>query len=178
MNNNIFQINEGSYQLRLYNNIYSNIHNNVYNNVHDTIFDGICDDEAYYLNIDKITNKYYIGIYFQDNDNIYILSSSVSNDTFFKYNTYELINYLDNISCVANNVLNLEIMKLNIQNDGTYTVILKTYWIKLIQRHIKKLFKIRNSMIINNLYNYNIKYNYTLRIPLKGMLNIYKKNDR
>ena len=78
----------------------------------------------------------------------------------------------------------IHIMKLNILNDGTYSVILKTYWIKIIQRHWKKVFIIRNSIIKKRMTNsiqrnFELRGNYGIglnRIPtIYGLLKAYSK---
>jgi hypothetical protein len=37
-------------------------------------------------------------------------------------------------------------MKLNILQDGTYSVIKKTYWLRLVQRHWKKIMKMKKDI--------------------------------
>jgi hypothetical protein len=45
----------------------------------------------------------------------------------------------------------IEIMQLNIDKDGLYTAVLKTFWIKIIQRKWKK------RMVEKRQYMYNLK---------------------
>jgi hypothetical protein len=74
-------------------------------------------------------------------------------------------------------------MQLIIKEDETYTVVLKTYWIRLIQRHWKKFFKEKQRVIINRCTLKSLKYfelhgkylpECKIYYSLQGMMNMYK----
>ena len=74
-------------------------------------------------------------------------------------------------------------MKLQMDNEY-YTVILKTYWLSIIQRHMKKIYNERKKIInmrmtINCLKYCEIHGNYpqncSVLSSIKGMLSIYSK---
>jgi hypothetical protein len=144
----------------------------------------ISDEENDFLDSDKEHNKYYIGIYkYYSLFNILLFESCVSNKSFFLYKHNDLLDYLMiNILAPINITPKIEIMKLNILEDGTYSVVLKTYWIKIIQRHFKKVYKewqcnIKKMMHLDNINHiqrtgYN-KPNIARNIYLKGMLSNY-----
>ena len=83
---------------------------------------------------DKTDGKYYIGLPgFIRNTHEYILSSSVSNATFFKYDFNSISRFLVDYSCDF--IFNpcIHILQLHISNSGVYNVTLKTFWLKIVQ---------------------------------------------
>jgi hypothetical protein len=101
------------------------------------IIDIIYEEDNLFLESDKIHEKYYIGIKYDnlDYENNFIFSSSVSPSIFFKYYINNIMEYLYFYSYNIQPITNIDIMQLIIKEDETYTVVLKTYWIRLIQRH-------------------------------------------
>lgn len=159
------------------------------------ILDDMYDFEEEYDLQEKEDEQYFIGIYICMKDNQWFhteeenrklyLGMTVSAKLFFKYEYKYVQKYL----CSAirycpharNYHLKVSIMKLNITDDGLCLVIVKTYWLKLIQRHWKTVMKIRNNIIRNKM-----KYEYLKgrelgkqsieKIPkLRGMLYLYSK---
>jgi hypothetical protein len=92
--------------------------------------------------------------------------------------------YLHSYSIVYVSDKKIDIMNLNIIEDGTYAVIVKTFWLRLVQRHWKKTFQQRK-MVIRGRSNLNAlrireisgKFPRGLnRVPsLHGMLSDYIK---
>jgi hypothetical protein len=109
------------------------------------LFDDIYEDEP--IDEDKIDANYYIGIHHCDASEL-IMAATVTNKTFQHYDNGELLYYLSNYSYVEIENPKLHIMQLRILPDGTYSVVLKTHWIKLIQRTWRRIFKQRNQMIM------------------------------
>ena len=136
------------------------------------------DYEHYYL--EKQNNHYYIGLpLVMEFDNIHILVNSISTNIFFKYPYVQVLRYLWSYSVLKIINPRIEILKLIILPDGTYSVIIKTFWIRIIQRKWKAVFKLRKKlqqfqMLLSSLYFrenngcYPIGFNV---IPgLKGLL--------
>lgn len=136
-----------------------------YNSDEETIIDNIFDEETDFLDSDKINNNYYIGNYFYDKQNNTLLMGSViRNKTFFNYDINYISLYLRQTSCIENVYPEVEIVKLNLIDGKLYSVILKTYWLSIIQRHWKKTY--------SNHRNMNM-------IPkIKGLLNMYNNNTK
>ena len=104
-------------------------------------YNEIFDFEEEHFEEDKINNKYYIGMYSYYSNNI-LLASAVSHHSFFKYNINHIIYYLYSYSVFSRlSKPNINIMKLYITSDGTYIAIIKTFWLKIVQRHMKKLYR-------------------------------------
>ena len=96
--------------------------------------DDIYEEDSSFLEEDKIHKHYYIGIASED----LLLLSTISPKTFYKYD-YQLVRqYLNDYSIQESPPRNIDIFQLEIQNN-TYHVILKTHWIRLIQRRWKKI---------------------------------------
>ena len=140
-------------------------------------------DESSFLNSEKIDNRYYIGSCFKIKyePSLY-LGCAITPKSFFKYDITNIKLYLyeySNGSFVLSKS-KIHIMKLYII-DNKYYVTLKTFWLRIIQRHMKKIYKRQIQIInqyknINLMYQYEIRKNYFNKMPtIKGMLNIYKK---
>ena len=155
----------------------------------DNEYDDINREDYAHLYAEKSHGKYYIGacdkVY---SENFILMASTVSPTVYFKYPHRTIIHYLyyysGNYCGLSPKKISLDIMKLDILEDGTYNVIIKTYWLRLVQRHWKNKYKQRLSIIkqritpTNQLYN-SIHGKYPLHISklpsLNGMLSTYKK---
>ena len=172
----------------------------------DDAYDYIYDQDEEHVLSDKVHNKYYIGkcYKFQEhmedsysNEHIF-LSISVSPTTFFRHTYLDIANYLNvfgSFNCFNyyNNLFNrtriqnIDIMKMAMIEQGNlqmYTVVVKTYWLRLVQRHWRKIYKQQSSIIRQRCKIQNIRYRevhgyypkHIDRLPLlKGMLNCYLK---
>ena len=92
------------------------------------------DDKEY------IQSKCYLGVpYFDPAYKINLLASSICANTFYK-NTYaDLMYYLFYNSISHINNPRMQIMQLHITNN-VYEVVIKTFWLKLIQRTWKNVY--------------------------------------
>lgn len=98
--------------------------------------------------IERTNGTYYLGIcQYIPFRNINLLANSVSQRVYFRNQHSDILRYLVNYSIICINRPRIEIMKLDIQPDDSYSVILKTHWIRLIQRHWKKIYKKRQEII-------------------------------
>jgi hypothetical protein len=116
---------------------------------------------------DKTDGKYYIGMPgFIRNTDGYILSSNVSNTTFFKYDFNSICQFLIDYSCDF--IFNpcVHILQLHISNSGVYNVVLKTFWLKIVQRTWKNIYKKRQQVLFKRKQLNNI-----LLRQIKGKLN-------
>jgi hypothetical protein len=148
----------------------------------DDIIDEIYSREQLFLDSEKQDGQYYIGLSkYMKCQNILLLNS-ISTTSFYKYSYIHVLKYLYYYSLVRLYQPNVEIMKLYILNDGTYSVVLKTHWIRLIQRHWRKALQIREhimkkQMLVRSLYYREIhgKFPYGLNnMPmLTGLMSQY-----
>lgn len=103
-------------------------------------------------NYEPLSDGYYIGIYnkvHNDHDITLLIGNYVPASIFFKYDFLIVKRYLINWSLIAPgiDIQNVEIMKtMTIEyrgNDLITSVIIKTHWLKLIQRTWKNILKNR-----------------------------------
>jgi hypothetical protein len=177
----------------------------------DDICDEIDDMEEEYEEIECENKKYYIGAYkniitystedeenkdsnsfisapeIRDRstkENMLLFVSKVNVNTFFAYTNEVLSTYLYYNSCIIfEQKPTIEIMQLIVAKDGiTYTAVLKTYWIKIIQRTWKKIMEQRKQLQQNmkrNILSVLRTFEYTNRIPqlptIVGMLSLSNK---
>jgi len=174
--------------------------------INDDEYDYIYDEDEEHVLSDKIHKKYYIGKCYKlwsdfhkiEKDDYIYHAISVSPNIFFKYSYTDIINYLNifsSFNCYnyyqnifnRRTIQNTEIMQtIIIQKDNLphYTVVLKTYWLRLIQRHWKHTYKVQKYIINQRCKPQNIRFReihglYPKKfsyIPgIKGLLNCYIK---
>lgn len=141
--------------------------------------------EQDFLDSEKENKHYYIGNKKISDDKQYILyANSVTPTTFFRFNIKDILYYLLDYSIFVTEP-NIDIMQLFILDDYTYTVVIKTHWLRIIQRHWKKIYSQRKYCFnkrkqIRTLmyFERNGRYSYDCDIMpgLHGMLMSYNKN--
>jgi len=147
--------------------------------------DLIYNDDNDHLDSEKTHSQYYIGFCkFLKKPNLFLMLTTVSPKTFYKYQYYHVLKYLYYYSSVRLLNPTLDIMQLKILDDGTYSVVLKTHWIRLIQRHWRKIVGQRMEVIKSRKKVASICWRQTTgRWPhglnilpgIKGMLRQYSK---
>lgn len=102
------------------------------------------DEENEQLDGPKQNGQYYIGACkLIKPDNYFYMLSTVSPALFLQYPLSVVRRYLESASIVYVNRPSVDILKLQILGDGSYTVLIKTYWISLIQRHWRSVLRER-----------------------------------
>lgn len=167
-------------------------------NLEREILDEMYDFEEEFDQEEKEDGQYFIGIYIcmkdiqmwnsggflvTDSNKLY-LGMAISANLFFQYEYKYVQKYL----CSAiqycpyarNFHLKISIMQLNITEDGLSLVIVKTYWLKIIQRHWRNTMK-KKKEIIEEMKTYKYIRNrehgnntYKVIPKLRGMLHQYK----
>jgi hypothetical protein len=114
------------------------------------VVDEIAYSEEEFQDMDKQHNHYYIGsaIYFPQS-NIIQLDIAVSLETLFSYEIDDISLYLAeySITNVMRTLPCVHIIQLDIKHDGEYCAIIKTFWLRIVQRAWKKQFAKRQSII-------------------------------
>ena len=137
-------------------------------------------DEDDHLDRPKEHKRYYIGICCLINNQSFLYMNSVSPKTFFKYNLEDVMYYLKLYSIMYSRTRRLHIMQLDKDNDDAcYNVLLKTHWIRLVQRHWKSKYRAWLSQITSlECIRYRLIRSRPLpRVSLKGMLSHYAKSN-
>ena len=111
------------------------------------ICEQICHEESAHFYEDKEDKQYYIGTCCQPNRNVYlVMSSSISLHTFYQHKFTDVIHYLWLYSIIRTTQSRFEIMQLHILPNGIYNVILKTFWLRIVQRTWKRIFRERQEI--------------------------------
>jgi hypothetical protein len=104
--------------------------------------------DADHLYNEKEHGQYYIGLCkYMRNPKIFLMANTVSTRIFFTFDFQRIFRYLNCYSSMRIQDPKVEIMQLQILEDQTYSVVLKTHWLRLIQRHWKKAFRKRQMII-------------------------------
>jgi hypothetical protein len=105
------------------------------------------------------TGDYYIGMAHKDEcdqcnsgEPIFVLASHISAKSFFSHNLYISHCYLYHYNMficedTEHPHKQIEIMKLIVLEDGTFSVLLKTVWLRLVQRRWKKIMQNRKDQL-------------------------------
>jgi hypothetical protein len=148
-----------------------------------------------YIYRDKNDGEYLIGNYVILNDSEKeIVGSIISNKAFFSFEYSHVNTYLITGTRMYKSkyrsdthIIQIFLDNSNNSNNTEFRIflepVIKTYWIRLIQRHWKKVFRIKKEIIKNQMMLYSLKMREikgkTLfkNIPgIKGMLSIYTEN--
>ena len=103
----------------------------------------LINDEFDFQDDDKVNLDYYVGVCHTVNSGKLILGTSISIKSFFKYDLRHIHEFLEDDSTP----LCIEIMELHIARDLTYNVVLKTFWLRIVQRTWRKIFQQRQKII-------------------------------
>jgi hypothetical protein len=148
-------------------------------------YDSIHNEDSYHFYNDKEDGKYYIGLchpYSLYNTIHWLFSTSVSARCFLQNDYDNINNYLYYYGLVRIPNHEVDIMQVQRQPDETCTVIIKTHWLRLVQRHWKRTYALRRNIIRQRISPQMLHYNQVhgnyppslSRIPsLTGMLSVY-----
>jgi len=147
------------------------------------VIDDIFRDECDFLDTEKQNNHYYLGLCKrQPNNNTILFANAIRPETYFKHQPAYILSYLQLYSIFKIRNPEIDIMQLSILEDSTYTSIVKTHWLRIVQRTWKKIYKQRldimnKRMRLNAMRLFEISGKYPQDInampSLKGMLNQY-----
>jgi len=114
----------------------------------DDEYDSIYQEEELFIDSEKSEGQYIIGLTNKCNHTFGdIYSSGVTAKTLFKFSFQNIVRYLyfNSISLIRNP--RVEIVKIHIDENKTYIALKKTYWLRLVQRHWKKLCIQKNDIV-------------------------------
>jgi len=144
----------------------------------------IYQEDSNHLYMDKIDKNYYIGFCKpMHKPNLILMANSISSNIFFRHSFERIYNYLQHYSTLMLYSPKMEIMQLHITHDEVYSIVIKTHWLRLIQRHWKRIFIARNvilrqRMTPQSLHTFEMtgRFPYGLRtLPgLHGLMESYR----
>jgi hypothetical protein len=169
-----------------------------YQELDDIRFDEIYDYDNRELDEDEETeycdNQYYFGLSTpldlstqepMSYNNHLLFASAITINTFYQFPFDDVQTYLNNYRVIGpqNRMLVPEIMKMKFvdseYNSPIYTVTNKTFWLRLIQRTWKKIYRKRNEFIRKNTVNMlrNREMGQRFILPnIQGMLSYLNDN--
>ena len=151
---------------------------------HEYVIDNVYLEECDFLDTDKQNGVHYIGLcsYLPDR-RLTLYANAIRPKTLFKYSHAHSLSYLQLYSIIKIRNPVIDIMQLAILDDNTYTVIVKTHWLRIIQRTWKKVFQLRKSVLnkrmqIGSIRLFELSGKYpedaTYMPTLQGMLHNYR----
>lgn len=145
--------------------------------------EAIYRDDSQHFYEEKTNKQYYIGVCkYIPRRQLILLFNSVSARVFLKHPLRHICDYLERLSIQSTRSTKLHIMQLDVLPDHTYSVIIKTHWLRLVQRHWKKIFRERKEifkrrMSINCLHHREITGRYkqgnNVLPTIYGMMSMY-----
>ena len=149
------------------------------------VIDNIYRDECEYLDTEKQDGHYYIGVAGCISTSAILYANSIRPQSFFKYSYAHSLSYLQLYSIFRIRRPSIDIMKLSILDDSTHVAILKTHWLRIVQRTWRKIYNERRIIMkkrmmpeTRRLFEISGRYpQYASYMPtIKGMLNAYNKS--
>jgi hypothetical protein len=137
----------------------------------DAIFDKIVSKELEENDPDIMfqDGRYYLGMSTinQEPNHYHLVASTISAKQWFSYSCEDTDEYLRQYSMIElDNEASLEIMKVHEQPDNSLGVVLKTHWIRLVQRAWRNVLGRRDQVTTSFYAKQDPRYCY----QLKGML--------
>ena len=105
----------------------------------------ILSDDYQHSFEEKQDKYYYLGSCWKQDDK-WTMTNSVSARVFFRYSFLDIIHYLWLFSLVRMSSPHLHILQLRISQDGTYNVVIKTFWLRIVQRTWKRIYRERQEI--------------------------------
>lgn len=148
-------------------------------------YDSIHNEDSFHFYSEKEHGKYYIGLchkYTSPNFTQWLLSTSVSAQSFYRHTYDKINNYLYYYGLVRVPRHQIQIMQVHRVPYDTCAVIIKTYWLRLVQRHWKRTWAQRKSVILRRMSPHNQLYrqihgkyprDISMLPTIKGMLSVY-----
>ena len=128
---------------------------------------------------DREDGSYYLGMYYyeggQDQSSILLLANTVSAPVYLKNKHNDVVNYLVDYSMFPVDEQRVDIIKLSILPDLTYSSIVKTYWIRLIQRHWRNTILNKQTLwkTPGFLRSRELGVRHCMRPSIRGLLSAY-----
>jgi hypothetical protein len=122
--------------------------------------------------IECIPDQYYIGTFkYLEMQNILLFAKKIHISTFYKYSKQQLSEYLYWYSGIyICDKPHLEILQVKVDPQGVYSCIIKTFWLRLIQRRWKAVFHREKLFYRKNILSILERRERTGYLPFKTKL--------
>ena len=114
--------------------------------------DAISFDERRFRGLEKKDGQYFIGYtQYVESESAWLFVYAISAQSFFRHDIEKVSEYLYEFGHICDMGAGagagaVDILQLRIMEDGLYTSIIKTHWIRLIQRHWLKVIGMRRAI--------------------------------
>lgn len=105
----------------------------------------IMQDDYQHSFEEKQDKHYYLGSCWKQADK-WTMTNSVSTRVFYRHSFLDIIHYLWLFSLVRMSSPHLHILQLCIADDSTYNVVIKTFWLRIVQRTWKRIYRERQEI--------------------------------
>ena len=129
-----------------------------YESDEDELYQDIEDAETEFENTEKHDGHYYLGTPWTGS-HFMLMNGTVSVATFLGYEYSRILGYLRAYSVFyVSPQSQIEIMKLIVNPDQAYTTVIKTHWLRLVQRRWKHVYRERQRVIARRMSIQNQEY--------------------
>jgi hypothetical protein len=119
--------------------------------VDESVTDEIFEMDEDFMDADKLDLAYYIGLPgYLPSQNQLLLMNSISPNAFFKHDHATVLKYLVEYSTSRIHKPKVHILQVHVDERQAYNVTIKTFWLKLVQRAWKRVFRERQQIITQN----------------------------
>ena len=106
----------------------------------------IHENNIAYLDTPKVSDQYCIGMSTR-HGRTYLLANSISIEIFLQISYENALQYLYQYSGTYIEFPEIDIIKIKVLSDGRYVGVIKTFWLRCIQRKWKQIIKSRKEII-------------------------------
>lgn len=123
-------------------------------------FDNIYLLESEFADSDKYTGQYIIGISCGPFNPLFteLFTAGVSSRTFFRFPFESVVHYLYCSSVVYLHSRDIDIIKIYVDPQDRYIAIKKTFWLRLVQRRWKKVYRERCDILERRMHLSSLRY--------------------
>jgi len=131
-----------------------------YGSIDSFEFDNIYLLESEFADSDKYTGQYIIGISCGPFNPLFteLFTAGVSSRTFFRFPFAAIVHYLYCSSVVYLHSTTIDIIQIYVDHQDRYIAIKKTFWLRLVQRRWKKIYRERCDILARRTHFTALRY--------------------
>jgi hypothetical protein len=145
----------------------------------DEIYERIFKEDEDHLYVDRDDGHYYLGLQqYMRRRNLLLLVNTVSAKVYLRHSHQDVVDYLEEYSMIRVNEPKLDIIKLHVLPDLSFSSVVKTYWIRLIQRHWRSALARRLSMWKSCRFQRRREVGLVRCTPvsIRGLMSMYRRD--
>lgn len=146
----------------------------------DDIYETIFQEDQEHLYVDREDGHYYLGVHrYMHRRNLLLLINTVSAPVYMRHQHEDVVDYLQEYSMIHIETPKIDIIKLHVLPDMSFSSIIKTYWLRLVQRHWRAAIQNRIRSWKTTAFQRSRELGRTRCSPasLRGLLSMYSKKN-